>query len=81
MDPRGQRIINKYDRKEGIFYFNATKKGIYSFIFCNKKWANKKQVTFAVHTGNSTDQVLEEKHISPLQNKILSIEKKINVRF
>ena len=37
MDPKNKTIQVRLDKREGLFYFNATKKGVYSFIF----WSNK----------------------------------------
>ena len=37
LDPKNKTIQVRLDKREGLFYFNATKKGVYSFIF----WSNK----------------------------------------
>ena len=37
VDPKNKTIQTKLDKREGLFYFNATKKGVYSFIFMNLK--------------------------------------------
>ena len=44
------------------------------------KGTEKKQITFAIHCGNSTEQLLKNEHLSPLQTRIYSIEAKINVK-
>lgn len=36
-DPKNHSVQTRLDRREGLFYFNATKKGVYSFIFSNEK--------------------------------------------
>ena len=49
-------------------------------IFDAGKGTEKKQITFAIHCGNSTEQLLKNEHLSPLQTRIYSIEAKINVK-
>ena len=57
-DPHDKILYVKKDKKEGIFYFNADVIGIYKFEFENEKYMENKQVTFALHCGNATDETL-----------------------
>lgn len=62
-------------KKEGIFYFDATKRGMHHFRFTNHKFVEKLQVTVAVHTGNCTDEPLDKSHITPVETGILELVK------
>ena len=52
--PRQQKVMQWYDKDEGIIRFNTGKfgPGSYGFVFSNKKNKTKAQsVTIAMHTG------------------------------
>lgn len=52
LDPNYQVIYSHRRREEGIFRFNTTITGQYSFVFSNMKdRVNKKYVTIAIHPG------------------------------
>jgi len=36
-----------------------------------------KQITFAVHCGNSTNEILTNDHLTPIELKLLNINKKV----
>merc|ERR1711939_573800 len=60
LDPNYQVIFSRRKHDEGIFRFNTTMKGQYSFVFSNMKdRVNIKSVTLAIHPGS--DQEEEEK--------------------
>jgi hypothetical protein len=58
LDPLKTVVYQKQKRKEGLFHFDAKRRGTYSFVFKNQKYLGKKTVTFALHCGNSTEEVL-----------------------
>jgi hypothetical protein len=62
-------------KKEGIFYFDASQRGMYHFRFNNHKFVEKLQVTVALHTGNCTDEPLDKSHITPVEAGILELVK------
>ena len=62
-------------KKEGIFYFDASQRGMHHFRFTNHKFVEKLQVTVAVHTGNCTDEPLDKSHITPVEAGILELVK------
>lgn len=52
LDTNFKVIFSRRRHEEGIFRFNTTQKGSYSFVFSNMKdRVNKKQVTLALHPG------------------------------
>ena len=56
LDPNFQVIYSKRKQEEGIFRFNTTMKGEYTFAFSNMKdHINSKSVTIAIHPGYDTD--------------------------
>ena len=42
VDPRGVVLATKRNKKEGLFYFNVTRKGVYIFEFDNTLSRNEK---------------------------------------
>ena len=57
LDPNYQVIYSRRRHEEGIFRFNTTMAGSYSFVFSNMKdRVNTKQVTLAIHPGYDTEQ-------------------------
>lgn len=60
-------------QKEGIFVFDASQHGQYSFRFNNRKFVEKLQITLALHTGNSSDTPLDKTHITPVEGGLLEI--------
>ena len=58
LDPNYQVIFSRRKKDEGIFRFNTTIPGQYSFVFSNMKdRVNKKSVTLAIHPGYELDEV------------------------
>ena len=52
LDPNYKVIYSRRRQEEGIFRFNTTIKGQYSFVFSNMKdRVNSKSVTLAIHPG------------------------------
>ena len=52
LDPNYAVIYSRRRHEEGIFRFNTTIPGQYSFVFSNMKdRLNSKQVTLAIHPG------------------------------
>lgn len=52
LDPNYAVIFSRRKHEEGIFRFNTTIPGQYSFVFSNMKdKLNVKQVTLAIHPG------------------------------
>ena len=57
LDPNYQVIFSRRQHEEGIFRFNTTMEGQYSFVFSNMKdRINPKQVTLAIHPGYESDE-------------------------
>jgi hypothetical protein len=57
LDPNYQVVYSRRKHEEGIFRFNTTMAGQYSFVFSNMKdRRNAKQVTLAIHPGYDTDE-------------------------
>ena len=63
VNPKNKVIFNKRKSEEGIFRFNTTVPGRYSFIFSNiKDRKSVKDVTLAIHTpGTSNEEVEQDK--------------------
>jgi len=56
LDPNYQVIFSRRRHDEGIFRFNTTMVGQYSFVFSNMKdKVNPKSVTLAVHPGKEEE--------------------------
>ena len=61
LDPNYQVIYSRRKQEEGIFRFNTTLAGQYSFVFSNMKdRVNAKQVTLAIHPGYETTETEKE---------------------
>lgn len=59
-------------RNEGLFVFEATQPGLYQFIFSNAKYWEAKDLTFAIHFGNHTDDHASAEHLDPFQDSLNS---------
>ena len=58
LDPNYKVVYSRRRHEEGIFRFNTTMKGQYSFVFSNMKdKINPKAVTIAIHPGYDQDQL------------------------
>ena len=77
LDPLKNVVYQKAKRKEGIFYFDAKRRGTYSFIFKNSKYLGKKAITFALHCGNSTDEVLQSDHLDPFETRLKGLQRSV----
>eukprot|EP01017_Pseudomicrothorax_dubius_P038836 TRINITY_DN587_c0_g2_i1.p1 TRINITY_DN587_c0_g2~~TRINITY_DN587_c0_g2_i1.p1 ORF type:complete len:291 (+),score=100.22 TRINITY_DN587_c0_g2_i1:177-1049(+) len=76
-DPKGDDVFEKLGKKESIFYFNTTKKGVYQFKFSNQKFFETKQVTFALHASNNTNTPVKSADIDPLNERLYKITQSI----
>jgi hypothetical protein len=55
LDPNYKVIYSRRKSEEGIFRFNTTMEGEYTFVFSNiKDKINSKMVTLAIHPGYDT---------------------------
>lgn len=77
LDPLKNIIFKRKNKREAIFYFDAKRKGIYSFLFKNNKMLEKRTITFALHCGNSTSEVLTKEHLGPIETEILEVSKSV----
>ncbi|CAG9330832.1 unnamed protein product [Blepharisma stoltei] len=77
LDPNMKIVFEKKKKPEAIFYFNAEQVGMYTFKFKNTKVIQKHTVTFALNCGNSTDEVLQSEHLTPLESQLVEIQKSI----
>ena len=60
LDVNYKVIFSRRRHEEGIFRFNTTSEGQYTFVFSNMKdRVNQKQVTLAIHPGFEADAVEE----------------------
>jgi hypothetical protein len=75
VNPKNKVIFSKRKSEEGIFRFNTTMAGRYSFIFSNiKDRKSVKDVTIAIHTPDNDegDQIFdraEEEMINDMKKK------------
>lgn len=76
-DPSKALIYESRKKKEDLFHFEATRRGQYVFMFTNHKYVEKVQLTFALHTGNSTESVLDKEHLSPVESTLLEVQKAV----
>jgi len=76
-DPLKNVVFQRKSKRESIFYFDAKRRGIYSFVFKNNKLLKKRTITFALHCGNSTEEVLQKEHLDPLENELLNVQKSV----
>jgi len=61
VNPKNKVIFSKRKAEEGIFRFNTTMPGRYSFIFSNiKDRKSVKDVTVAIHTPGESNEELEQ---------------------
>lgn len=66
VDPEN-RIFNTIQGKnEGLFIFEANKQGVYQFVFANSRYWEAKDLTFAIHFGNDTDDFASAEHLDPM---------------
>jgi hypothetical protein len=64
LDPNYQVVYARRNHEEGIFRFNTTMPGQYSFVFSNMKdRVNKKEVTIAIHPGYNKAEVKTQTQI------------------
>lgn len=71
LDPNYAVIHSQRKHEEGIFRFNTTMAGQYSFVFSNMKdRSNIKQVTLAIHPGYEETQ--SEKNKQEQENKAMA---------
>lgn len=80
VNPKNKVIFSKRKAEEGIFRFNTSMPGRYSFIFSNiKDRKSVKDVTVAIHTPGESNEELEqerqeEKMVESLKADTLSID-------
>mmetsp|Transcript_13528 Transcript_13528/g.25471 ORF Transcript_13528/g.25471 Transcript_13528/m.25471 type:complete len:229 (+) Transcript_13528:678-1364(+) len=67
LDPSGEVVFERKLKHEGIFTYEAKRRGNYRFTFASHKYLKPQYVTFAIHLGNSTEQVLQVEHLSPIE--------------
>jgi hypothetical protein len=53
-----------------VFKFDATQRGIYQFVFSNSRYWEAKDLTFAIHFGNHTDDHASAEHVEPFHNSL-----------
>ena len=68
--PSEEAIFVRQDKNEGIFYFLAEERGLYSFVFSNKRYWETKDVTFAIHFGNHSESHIEAEHLDPISESL-----------
>lgn len=72
IDP-SNRIFNSIQGKnEGLFIFDAYQSGIYQFVFANSRYWESKDLTFAIHFGNHTDDHASAEHLDPFHDSLNS---------
>jgi hypothetical protein len=65
------RIFNSIQGKnEGLFVFEATQQGLYQFVFSNSRYWEAKDLTFAIHFGNHTDDHATAEHLDPMHDSL-----------
>lgn len=70
IDP-SNRIFNSIQGKnEGLFVFEVQQPGLYQFVFSNSRYWEAKDLTFAIHFGNHTDDHASAEHLDPLQSSL-----------
>ena len=68
LDPQNKVVVSKRKSEEGIFRFNTTMAGTYTFVFSNMKdRKSKKDVTIALHTPGN-DELYDQEERSPLDD-------------
>ncbi|CAG9334712.1 unnamed protein product [Blepharisma stoltei] len=75
VDPRDRVLIELRKRKEAVFWFDAMYKGQYFLRFKNYSLLQKHYVTLALHTGNSTEEILLNQHLEPVEQYLVKIQK------
>ena len=70
-------IFERKGKKEGIFYIESTGQGIYVFKFKNNKVMKSHTITFTFIIGNSTSQLLQSEHLTPVEENLVKIQKGI----
>ncbi len=76
-DPTKTLVYESRKKKEDLFHFEAARRGQYLFMFTNHKYVEKVQLTFALHTGNSTESVLDKEHLSPVESTLIEVQKSV----
>ena len=76
VNPKNKVIFSKRKAEEGIFRFNTTMPGRYSFIFSNiKDRKSTKDVTIAIHTpGESNEELEMQKQEDQMVESVASID-------
>ena len=79
VDPVNNVKFERSGQKEGLFFFEAQYRGLYLFSFTNKQVSHIQlveamTVTFALRTGNITEEVLNKEHITPVEKGLLDIQ-------
>ena len=70
IDPSNKISNNIKGKNEGIFSFDALQKGVYQFVFSNSGYWESKDLTFAVHLGNNTDENASKEQLDPFENNL-----------
>lgn len=70
IDPQGNLFNKTEGRNEGIFFFEAETAGLYQFVFSNARSWEMKEVTFAIHFGNHTDEHASAADLDPLHKNL-----------
>ena len=76
-NPLQVAIFERKGKKEGIFYIESTGQGIYVFKFKNNKVMKSHTITFTFIIGNSTSQLLQSEHLTPVEENLVKIQKGI----
>lgn len=77
VDP-SNRIFNTIQGKnEGLFIFEAKQPGIYQFVFANSRYWEAKDLTFAIHFGNNTDEHASAEHLDPMHESLRNSLKQV----
>lgn len=70
IDPSGAVLKKTENRNEGLFYFDANQQGVYQFVFSNSKSWEMKDVTFAIHFGDHTDDHASTEDLDALHKSL-----------
>lgn len=74
LDPANKSVFQKIGKPEAIFHFDAEMQGPYTFRFKNTKMLQSHMVTFALHCGNSTEEILTSEHLTPIEKDLLGVQ-------
>jgi hypothetical protein len=76
-DFKNEVVFERKQKHEGIFVFEAARRGTYRFVFTSHKIMRQQHVTFALHCGNSTAEVLQDQHLSPIESALAETAKAV----